>query len=740
MGGNVIYSSALQAPLALSNPSGQVNLAGQFLAGSGQQSVMPPIATLSMLTAPAALAWQMGIPGTALNIAGTVATLLRGSSGKITASVGSTLLAGLSPTLAIGPPPQRPPGQVVWAPGHYVHFDALYWQNSDGSAGNQQIAFNAFIAGLVANANVQGCIIYLTWNQLEGAQGDYSNGTSIVSSILSAVRSQSQAAGRQASDPFMVGFVGPLPKINSGGGATDQTNPNNWPQYVIANNWTVSTNGVNGGNGGSQINFTAACLSAITAVNQHYGDLFSQDPNLAFWAPSDTSTFYLQSQIPAVQITSSTMLATYMALIKSTKDRWPNAPVLAKCDNFPNGATDASTFFNTLWPYSPGGIWFGGPDPGVANTIAQQVFRGAAGTTGDLRGKAVWVDMVQENFNLAPPPPSTFTPAAGYTFTGTFADGQTCRIGRPGAFGTKPFGSKPLWLWNPGKTGSTALDVNSRTQAWATDTGHGPQFGSIKTTPVAPGSSFCYEVNSSNAVPPSPGAGVPANIDGMDFHSAVDLYVHEVYETSFNYTDLNGGADWNLKGIRVWDSGFFHDMKTGFGDTGNDPTNKDNMVLLYENTDQGANHDNFGGQLPKGQYMPEEYTIHQGSNGVADTVTVVWQFGKKLTTYTNVGFLAGTFSGRFTRLYSHQFQSLPGGLLFRYDLFYADDSLCRLIVSDQSSWNDAVTRGVAIQIPTNWTTDFIDFTARQGMLGSLVGKYLYAMLSDGTVIGPLGNG
>jgi hypothetical protein len=69
------------------------------------------------------------------------------------------------------------------------------------------------------------------------------------------------------------------------------TNLNNWPQYAINNGWTVSTNAVDGGNDGSQINCSAACMAALTAVNQHFGDLYSNDPNLAFWAPSDSSSF-----------------------------------------------------------------------------------------------------------------------------------------------------------------------------------------------------------------------------------------------------------------------------------------------------------------------------------------------------------------------------------------------------------------------------------------------------------------
>ncbi len=331
---------------------------------------------------------------------------------------------------------------------------------------------------------------------------------------------------------------------------------------------------------------------------------------------------------------------------------------------------------------------------------------------------------------------SGFTPDAGFTFSGTFADGQSVTISKTAAFGTKPNASKLCWYWNPGQDASTALNSLSRNTSWATDTGSGPQFGSILTNTVNTGSTASYEVNSSNA-------GAPAIIDGMSLGATpTKSRVWSKWRTNWNGVDafaLTTPGQWNLKGKRCWSgvSGSAHDYKTGFGDS----NSADNPVMFYENTDPGGNHDITGGSLPKNTWLTEDITLSQGTLNNADTVTKYWANGKLLTTYTNVGFADSAHStnstdcsAALTRWYAEQLQSVPGGLKFFYDLLIIEDSLCAVFLTDQATWDDSVTRPIEMQIVTSWTADSIDFTVRKGELTSLTGKYLHIVQSNGTTV------
>ncbi len=55
-------------------------------------------------------------------------------------------------------------------------------------------------------------------------------------------------------------------------------------------------------------------------------------------------------------------------------------------------------------------------------------------------------------------------------------------------------------------------------------------------------------------------------------------------------------------------------------------------------------------------------------------------------------------------------------------------------VTDQAVWDTSVEHAAEIQIPTAWTNDEVSFMARKGEFGSLVGKYLLVVKSDGTPV------
>jgi hypothetical protein len=81
---------------------------------------------------------------------------------------------------------------------------------------------------------------------------------------------------------------------------------------------------------------------------------------------------------------------------------------------------------------------------------------------------------------------------------------------------------------------------------------------------------------------------------------------------------------------------------------------------------------------------------------------------------------------------------VPSGQGFKvyYDYFYLDDSKCRVYLSDQSSWSDAVTRGLELMVPTAWSDTSITVTCMQRAFASFSSKYIYVKTSDGTVYAP----
>jgi len=316
----------------------------------------------------------------------------------------------------------------------------------------------------------------------------------------------------------------------------------------------------------------------------------------------------------------------------------------------------------------------------------------------------------------------------------SFADGGTATILSSGSvFGSKPNGSKPAWYWNPGKSASTALDSNSRNTAWAVDPDssvNGPQYGSITANQLVTGSVAAYEINWNTA-------GRQATIQGMALPNATDWYLFSKWRTNFNMADafplagnlLDGQA--NMKGWRIWNTGFTHDMVTGFGDD----DARDKHVKLYENTDNGTAFEVHGVGLPKNIWLTDEIQQHQGDVGVANAVTRIFEQGKLQATYTNVSRRSPSWTALYARFYGHQKERMNTLSSWRiwYDILYLDDSWCRVVVTDQATWSTASTRGMEVQIPTAWAAGSITFVCRRGAL-TLAGKYLYVVRSDGTAV------
>lgn len=322
-----------------------------------------------------------------------------------------------------------------------------------------------------------------------------------------------------------------------------------------------------------------------------------------------------------------------------------------------------------------------------------------------------------------------FTPDSNFGFSGTAANGNSFTITSSlNAFGTKPTAAKPLLVWDPGAN-TLVPHTNSRTTSMPLDNdgNANPHYGSLASNVVRSGSIRSYEINPDLAG----GTPNPAVLDGLPI-SSTDLYCCLIYRTNWNGSDAGPGV-WNMKSHRWWDTSFTHDLKSGYGDDGSN----DNMVLLYENTDPGSNHNvgaSSSSKIPKNRWLVEEYEIHQGSLNTADAVTRVYHDGQLQTTYTNTSRTTG-FSNIYALYHTHQFQDVPSGQGFKlyYDRFHLDDSFCRVVITDQATWDDSVTREVMPQVTTSWAAGSITFDLDSGPM-TLAGKYAQVVKSDRSVV------
>lgn len=85
-------------------------------------------------------------------------------------------------------------------------------------------------------------------------------------------------------------------------------------------------------------------------------------------------------------------------------------------------------------------------------------------------------------------------------------------------------------------------------------------------------------------------------------------------------------------------------------------------------------------------------------------------------------------------------QPIPPSSYVYYGPTLIDDSPCRIILSDEPSWLASYT-ATAVRdfcLPTAWSASSITAVLRKGIHSSLVGKYAYAVLSDGYTVIKLG--
>jgi hypothetical protein len=369
-------------------------------------------------------------------------------------------------------------------------------------------------------------------------------------------------------------------------------------------------------------------------------------------------------------------------------------------------------------------------------------------------------------FAQTPTPPSNvrigtgFVPAPGLSLVGSISNGSTLTISKPGGgFGAKPHDPKPL-LWMPFDTSAAPSSLGRVTSGIVSG-----QF-TYSGTGGADGAG-CYVGDASDGVGTNAWT-VELNSDAWsgstyDWNSyGLHLYVYRKAKKTFGHYDGNDYPNKNIKILRTW----------GLSPSGG---------LQYPCYLLGASNGRIGlDGLPNSPYMDygipyavrssadgianawyvEEFQVKGNTDGATPDADLRWEVngGGPLIQFPCTTW--GTWhlslknatgddnDGRVRRLYAVHYVvegggptwvPTPAGNRYYADDLYVDDSWCRVMISDESSWptNPGTGAGTStreIQIPTAWADGSISFVLRQGQHASLSGKSLYVILQDGTAL------
>jgi hypothetical protein len=309
--------------------------------------------------------------------------------------------------------------------------------------------------------------------------------------------------------------------------------------------------------------------------------------------------------------------------------------------------------------------------------------------------------------------------AAGISAAGVLANGQSVTLQGSG-FGVKP-NPKPLYFWDFG---------NSRTQSSPLGrmTYTGRIRGNLSSAVVAPGAQTALQVEEGGI------ALAAGPMDGVPFNSP-SLYVWIKHRYDFDIDAASGPNGFNLKVFRLWYE-WTHDIYVNYHGRGG------SLAFAEHTQDTGVW---FPWKPRKGAWVIEEYSYQIG--GIASSDGVLQYFRNGLAAWSpDARFLMRTdaLSQPYSSLYFDQVannQIAPG--TYQYiDSIYVDDTLQRVIVSDERTWNTSVQSGHEshreIQIPVKWNDSEIQLVVRQGSLDTFAHKYLYVLGADGNPISTSG--
>lgn len=313
-----------------------------------------------------------------------------------------------------------------------------------------------------------------------------------------------------------------------------------------------------------------------------------------------------------------------------------------------------------------------------------------------------------------------FVPESGYSISGTIEDMGSITITKTGGgFGTKPNGAKPIF-YAPFESGSGMSSTYSRNTSF-------PDLHS----------SFFLDTSVKPDNATASGRFLATTGDARPWNGDVALGSTEYYVfMKVRYTHAQAE---NLKCVRVW------------------PWNSTGGSFIYTHSvgNQQAYFEGEGGSSTGSTY---QWEIGWNQNSW-DTVEYIFRQSALNTAngifnYIRNGALAYPNTQRWTsktsaasqdliRLYLDQYTINSGGQpqgtqYVYYSDLYVDDSLKRVFISPESSFNTTVGESVTYQreicLPTEWSDTSITCTIRFGEHDSLDGLNLYVMTDAYTAL------
>jgi hypothetical protein len=372
-----------------------------------------------------------------------------------------------------------------------------------------------------------------------------------------------------------------------------------------------------------------------------------------------------------------------------------------------------------------------------------------------------------------------FTAASGLALTGSIGDGQILTVTKAGGgFGTKPYGAAPLY-WFPFES-DLSLSPLSRYS------GSLPNFvGAFSSSNPATGSlgSLLQNLAAFNAGQPNIGNNMFDSASGGGLLIPLDgvqrLYAIIKRNNDFNTADVgahNPGSvtygisagDFNFKFFRadpIGPYGSSYPASSNGADAGCN-TNPANATLMWaQDTYQNGrgwiespylrSYDTNWIDYPPGntsgtfetyahQYVSWEFLIDEGTLGNQDGVFQWWLNGRSILPLNLTWKFRDSNNTAWTRhiAFDQVYNWFGNYTANAYtDYIYVDDSWCRVVLSDETTFNTTLTGQVQpqhvreIQIPTAWTDTSISFQFRSGCYrGNLSGKCIYVISQDGTAV------
>lgn len=327
-------------------------------------------------------------------------------------------------------------------------------------------------------------------------------------------------------------------------------------------------------------------------------------------------------------------------------------------------------------------------------------------------------------------------------------------------FGAKPGGGPPFFWLDLGQTaGPAAADPISRWQAWA---GLNPDQSTTEfsVAQVAAGSLRALRADFA-----ADGNGVFEPIVLPVGTAHWYIWVKKYYD--FSHPDpLSSGTikGWNWKTMRAWENvatgnndiyGMGWATPTVQGGASNNALGNfaSGHIPQVPGTGWHGNNQGFYLQIsPTGTpnadlyfqtwYVPEWELHHSSAPGLADGYSQMVASGVNgLPQVNTTQFISHTAEEGMVRVIFQEQRSngtytTPAWTY--YDSYFVEDSGCRVIVSDESSWQEATRLEGGdnhlreIQIPLTWADTLVTCRYRQGSHPTLDGRWLYVRSDDRT--------